>query len=176
MDNYGLLIDMDDVIDKNDDSIPEAVDLINSLIRAEISFLLLVNDSQKSRLETTLKFQKMGFKVTVDQIYMSDIPIKEFISKLNTDTSTFILSAEYLVHALQMNEINCTGKDTTFTVVDDILPGFRSALIFSSVTENATASNHHTSSSKNMDSFVSLKVESIKKFFSPEGKPELRVV
>ena len=79
VDNYGLLIDMDEAISKNGDVISQAVDLINSLVRAEIPFLFLTNQPQRTRLETNLKDQRMGFNLTVDHIYMCEMSTTKFI-------------------------------------------------------------------------------------------------
>ena len=60
-------------------------------------------------------------------------------------------------------------------VIDDILPGYRSVMIFSKSTEKASAPNHQLSASQEMDSFISLKAESLKNFFLPQGKSELTI-
>lgn len=131
MDNYGLIIDMDDAIDKNGDAIQKALDLINSLVRADIPFLFLVNGIHRTRLDITLKVQRMGFNVTVDHIYLCEMSTIKFISKLKANPTAFISKTEYLINALNMSGINCSGKGSKFTVVGDVLPGYRSILVFS---------------------------------------------
>ncbi|MCH2208170.1 MAG: hypothetical protein MK132_20170 [Lentisphaerales bacterium] len=173
MDNYGLIIDMNEAIDENGDEIPRAVDLINSLVKAEIPFLLLVNSLQRTRLEITLKVQRMGFNVTVDHIYLCEMSTVKFISKLKGNPTAFITKAEYLINALNMSGINCSGKGSKFTVVDDVLPGYRSILVFSRCFAEVESSNDKFNPLKTVESFRSL---DLGKVFSPREKPELILV
>src|SRR5210317_901211 len=100
MTNYGLLIDMDGVIYKGGTAIPGAVECINSLVRANIPLLFLTNNSQRTRLDIAIKIQRMGFKVTKENIYTCAMSTARFIAKQKTNPTAYVLGEGGLMHAL----------------------------------------------------------------------------
>lgn len=119
MNNYGLLIDMDGVIYKGGTPIPGAVEFINCLIRSDIPFLFLTNNSQRTRLDIAIKIQRMGFKVTKDHIYTCAMSTARFLAKQKDHPTAFVLGEGGLMHALNKNNVAIVDKDADFVVVGE---------------------------------------------------------
>jgi NagD protein len=119
MNNYGLLIDMDGVIYRGGTPIPGAVDFVNSLVRYDIPFLFLTNNSQRTRLDIAIKIQRMGFKVTKDHIYTCAMSTARFLSKQKENPTAFVLGEGGLMHALNTNNVAIVDKDADYVVVGE---------------------------------------------------------
>ncbi len=119
MNNYGLLIDMDGVIYKGGSTIPGAVEFINSLVRANIPFLFLTNNSQRTRLDIATKIQRMGFKVTTDHIYTCAMSTARFLAKQKPHPTAFVLGEGGLMNALNINNVAIVDKDPDYVVVGE---------------------------------------------------------
>lgn len=119
MRSYGLLIDMDGVIYKGGTPIPGAVDFINSLVVADIPFLFLTNNSQRTRLDIGTKVQRMGFNVTKDHIYTCAMSTARFLSKQKEHPTAFVLGEGGLMNALNRNNVAIVDKDADFVVVGE---------------------------------------------------------
>lgn len=116
---YGLLIDMDGVVYKGGQAIPGAVEFINSLVRAEIPFLFLTNNSQRTRLDIAIKIQRMGFKVEKEHIYTCAMSTARFLSKQKQKPTAFVLGEGGLMHALNNNNVAIVDKDADYVVVGE---------------------------------------------------------
>ena len=116
--NYGLLIDMDGVIYRGSTPIPGAVEFINGLVRADIPFLFLTNNSQRTRLDIAIKIQRMGFKVSKDHIYTCAMSTARFISKQKSNPTALVLGEGGLMHALNQNNA-IVDRDADFVVVGE---------------------------------------------------------
>jgi len=80
---HGLLIDMDGVIYGGDQLIPGADTFIMNLLKEDVPFTFMTNNSQRTRLEVVRKIKKMGISVTVDHIYTSAMATGKFLSSQN---------------------------------------------------------------------------------------------
>src|SRR5947209_11123494 len=60
---YGYLIDMDGVIYRGSELIPGAERFIHELRTADIPFLFLTNNSQRTRRDVATKLQRLGFDI-----------------------------------------------------------------------------------------------------------------
>ena len=119
MNSYGLLIDMDGVVYRGGNPIPGAVEFINSIVRAEIPFLFLTNNSQRTRLDIAIKVQRMGFKVRKENIYTCAMSTARFIAKQKTSPTAYVLGEGGLMHALNSNNIAIVDKDADYVIVGE---------------------------------------------------------
>ena len=119
MADYGLLIDMDGVIYKGGEAIPGAVDFINSLVRTQIPFLFLTNNSQRTRLDIAIKIQRMGFNVSKEHIYTCAMSTARFIAKQKPNPTAFVLGEGGLMHALNKNNVGIVDKDADYVIVGE---------------------------------------------------------
>ena len=67
----GLLIDMDGVMYGGEVMIPGADDFIGRLLKQNIPFMFMTNNSQRTRLEVVRKLKKLGITVTESHVYTS---------------------------------------------------------------------------------------------------------
>ncbi|MFN9864270.1 MAG: HAD family hydrolase, partial [Bacteroidota bacterium] len=65
----GLLIDMDGVIYGGDTLIPGADTFINRLLKDNVPFMFMTNNSQRTRIDAVRKLEKMGITVTEEHVY-----------------------------------------------------------------------------------------------------------
>ena len=119
MKNYGLLIDMDGVIYRGGEIIPGAKKFINSLVEAEIPFLFLTNNSQRTRLDIATKLTRMGMNVTQEHIYTCAMSTARFLSKQKKDVTAFVIGEGGLMNALNKNNIAIVDKDPDFVIVGE---------------------------------------------------------
>ena len=119
MNSYGLLIDMDGVVYRGGAPIPGAVEFINSIVRAEIPFLFLTNNSQRTRLDIAIKVQRMGFKVQKENIYTCAMSTARFIAKQKAAPTAYVLGEGGLMHALNRNNIAIVDKDADYVIVGE---------------------------------------------------------
>ncbi len=76
----GLLIDMDGVIYGGDEMINGADTFISYLLKNDIPFLFMTNNSQRTKLEIVRKLKKLGITVTEDHVYTSAIATGKFLA------------------------------------------------------------------------------------------------
>lgn len=119
MRDYGLLIDMDGVIYRGGEIIPGAIEFINSLVDAQIPFLFLTNNSQRTRLDVATKIQRMGLKVTEDHIYTCAMSTARFLSKQKENVTAFVIGEGGLMNALNKNGIAIVDKDPDYVIVGE---------------------------------------------------------
>ena len=74
----GLLIDMDGVVYGGDIMIPGADVFIGKLLRDQVPFMFMTNNSQRTRLEAVRKLDKLGIKVTESHVYNSAMATGKF--------------------------------------------------------------------------------------------------
>ncbi|HCW09035.1 MAG TPA: HAD family hydrolase, partial [Cytophagales bacterium] len=76
----GLLIDMDGVIYAGDSLIPGADKFIAKLLKDEIPFMFMTNNSQRTRLEAVRKLARLGIEVTENHVYTSAMATGKFLA------------------------------------------------------------------------------------------------
>ena len=64
----GFLIDMDGVVYRGKTVIPGACEFINTLVDRKIPFTFFTNNSQRTRRDTTIKMNRLGFNITEKQL------------------------------------------------------------------------------------------------------------
>jgi NagD protein len=115
----GFLIDMDGVIYTGDRLIPGADQFINNLIKHDIPFTFITNNSQRTRLEVVRKLKKLGIDVPLDKVYTSAMATGEFISNNSTDPTAFVLGEGGLLTSLHENGVTLVDTDPEFVVLGE---------------------------------------------------------
>lgn len=77
----GFLIDLDGTIYRGNKLLPGAVDFINMLKRRDKKFLIISNNSSKSRKNYKNKLNEFGIEIDEDQIFTSTIATIGYIKK-----------------------------------------------------------------------------------------------
>lgn len=115
----GLLIDMDGVIYGGDKLIPGADVFINNLIKSDIPFTFMTNNSQRTPREVLNKLKRMGIKVTEDHVYTSARATGQFIASQKPAASVYVLGEGGLIQSLLDNDLVMVDSDPDFVVLGE---------------------------------------------------------
>ena len=115
----GLLIDMDGVIYGGDKLIPGADVFINNLIKSNIPFTFMTNNSQRTPREVLNKLKRMGIKVTEDHVYTSARATGQFIASQKPAASVYVLGEGGLIQSLLDNDLVRVDSDPDFVVLGE---------------------------------------------------------
>ncbi len=77
----GYLIDMDGVIYRGGHLIPGADRFVNELREANVPFLFLTNNSQRTRRDVATRLQRLGIDVTEHHIFTCAMATARFLSE-----------------------------------------------------------------------------------------------
>ncbi|MBC2595185.1 HAD family hydrolase [Ruficoccus amylovorans] len=115
----GFLIDMDGVIYKGSQVIDGAVDVINHLVRKNIPFCFITNNSQKTRRDVALKLKKMGMQVEDRHIFTCAIATARFLASQKPQGTAFVIGEGGLNLALHTNGYSITEDNPDYVVVGE---------------------------------------------------------
>ena len=115
----GLLIDMDGVIYGGDKLIPGADVFINNLIKSDIPFTFMTNNSQRTPREVLNKLKRMGIKVTENHVYTSARATGQFIASQKPTASVYVLGEGGLIQSLLDNDLVMVDSDPDFVVLGE---------------------------------------------------------
>ena len=88
----GLLIDMDGVIYNGESLIQGADTFIANLIKNDIPFTFMTNNSQRTSLEVTRKLKRLGIEVTKEHVYTSAMATGKFLGDQGQSGTAFVLA------------------------------------------------------------------------------------
>ena len=115
----GLLIDMDGVIYGGDTMIPGADTFISHLLKENIPFLFMTNNSQRTRLEAVRKLGRHGIIVKESHIYTSALATGKFLSSQIPQGTAYVLGEGGLLSSLHENGISLVNTDPDFVVLGE---------------------------------------------------------
>ena len=116
---HGLLIDMDGVIYGGDKLIPGADTFITNLIKKDIPFTFMTNNSQRTSLEVVRKLKRMGINVSEKHIYTSAMATAAFISSQAPKGTVYVLGEGGLVSSLHDNGLVMVDTEPDFVVLGE---------------------------------------------------------
>lgn len=115
----GFLIDMDGVIYRGSQLIPGADEFINVLLRKEIPFLFLTNNSQRTRRDVQTKLQRMGIHVEESHVFTCAIATARYLAKLKPNGTAYIIGEGGLLQAMHQNGFSIVDHSPDFVVVGE---------------------------------------------------------
>ena len=115
----GLLIDMDGVVYGGDIMIPGADDFVARLLKENIPFSFMTNNSQRTRLEAVRKLRKLGIEVTEKHIYTSAMATGKFLASQIPNGTAYVLGEGGLLTSLHENGITLVDNDPDFVVLGE---------------------------------------------------------
>jgi len=115
----GLLIDMDGVIYGGDTIIPGADLFINRLLKENIPFMFMTNNSQRTRLDAVRKLARMGIKVKEEHVYTSAMATGKFLASQIPNGTAYVLGEGGLISSLHENGISLVNADPDFVVLGE---------------------------------------------------------
>ena len=110
-----FILDCDGVIWKGNEPILSAINSINELRKNDKKVVFLTNNSSLSRESYKKKFQKMGLKVSLNEIYTSSYATALFLKK-NGIKKVFVIGEEGIYEELEKIGVNI-GYDSTVQAV-----------------------------------------------------------
>lgn len=116
---HGLLIDMDGVIYGGDILIPGADKFIDRLLKEDIPFMFMTNNSQRAPLDVVRKLKKLGINVTQKHIYNSAMATAKFLASQIPHGTAFVLGEGGLLSSLHENGITMVEADPDFVVLGE---------------------------------------------------------
>jgi len=87
---HGLLIDMDGVIYSGETLIDGADRFISNLLKKDIPFTFMTNNSQRTRLEVVRKLKRFDIDVTEDHVYTSAMATGKFLGDQVSNGTAFV--------------------------------------------------------------------------------------
>ncbi|MEQ9167252.1 MAG: HAD-IIA family hydrolase [Fulvivirga sp.] len=116
---HGLLIDMDGVIYIENQMIPGADVFIKTLLKEDIPFTFMTNNSQRTPLDGVQKLKKMGIKVEEKHVYTSAMATAHFMAHQFPNGTAYVLGEGGLIKSLHENGFNLVQNDPDFVVVGE---------------------------------------------------------
>ncbi|TWU18125.1 HAD-IIA family hydrolase [Allorhodopirellula heiligendammensis] len=115
----GFLIDMDGVIYRGSQLIPGADHFIDVLLRNDIPFLFLTNNSQRTRRDVQTKLQRMGIHVEESHVFTCAIATARYLAKLKPNGTAYIIGEGGLLQAMHQNGFSIVDHAPDFVVVGE---------------------------------------------------------
>lgn len=115
----GFLIDMDGVIYGGDTMIPGADEFVARLLKENIPFTFMTNNSQRTPLEVVRKLRKLGIEVTESHVYTSAMATGKFIASQMPNGSVYVLGEGGLLSSLHDNGLTLVETEPDFVVLGE---------------------------------------------------------
>jgi len=115
----GYLIDMDGVIYSGLKLIEGADIFIKQLVKNDIPFLFMTNNSQRSRRDVVDKLQKLGINITKKHVFTSAIATARFLARLKPNGTAYVLGEGGLLTSLHNNGISLVSQSPDFVVLGE---------------------------------------------------------
>ncbi|WP_017730598.1 HAD-IIA family hydrolase [Nafulsella turpanensis] len=116
---HGLLIDMDGVIYGGDHLIPGADNFIGTLLKQDIPFMFMTNNSQRTPLEVVRKLKKLGIVVSPEHVYTSAMATGKFLAGQEPNGTAYVLGEGGLLTSLHENGLTLVETDPDFVVLGE---------------------------------------------------------
>ncbi|HEV8061389.1 MAG TPA: HAD-IIA family hydrolase [Gemmataceae bacterium] len=116
---HGYLIDMDGVLYRGPQLIPGSDTFIRELRTRKIPFLLLTNNSQRTRRDVVAKLARIGIDVEEEDIFTSAMATARFLAMQDPEGTAFVIGEGGLLTALHQNGYAVVDHDPKYVVVGE---------------------------------------------------------
>jgi NagD protein len=116
---FGYLIDMDGVIYHGNQLIPGADRFIQELCAANVPFMFLTNNSQRTRLDVVTKLERMGVSVSEEHVFTCAIATARFLARQKPGGTAYVIGEGGLLTALHSNGYSIVDRDPDYVVVGE---------------------------------------------------------
>lgn len=116
---HGLLIDMDGVIYGGDHLIPGSDKFIGELIKKDIPFMFMTNNSQRTPLEVVRKVKRLGITVSAEHVYTSAMATAKFLAGQEPNGTVYVLGEGGLLSSLSENGLIMVETDPDYVVLGE---------------------------------------------------------
>ncbi len=115
----GFLIDMDGVVYRGDKLIPGADKFINELIKRNIPFMFLTNNSQRTRRDVATRLSRMGINVQESHIYTCAMATARFLALQKPNGTAYVIGEGGLLYSLHCSGYAIVDHDPDYVVVGE---------------------------------------------------------
>jgi NagD protein len=116
---FGYLIDMDGVIYRGNELIPGADRFIAGLCDAEVPFLFLTNNSQRTRRDVATKLERLGIDVEERHVFTCAMATARYLARQKPGGTAYVIGEGGLLNALHSNGYSIVDKDPDYVVVGE---------------------------------------------------------
>jgi NagD protein len=116
---FGYLIDMDGVIYHGNQLIPGADRFIQELCAANVPFMFLTNNSQRTRRDVVTKLERMGVSVSEEHVFTCAIATARFLARQKPGGTAYVIGEGGLLTALHSNGYSIVDRDPDYVVVGE---------------------------------------------------------
>jgi NagD protein len=117
--NRGYLIDMDGVLYRGAQLISGADRFVEQLLKRNIPFRFLTNNSQRTRLDVVTKLSRLGIDVEEDHIFTCAMATARFLADQKPGATAFVIGEGGLLTALHENGIAIVDHEPDYVVVGE---------------------------------------------------------
>jgi NagD protein len=115
----GFLIDMDGVVHRGGEMIPGADKFILRLIREDIPFVFLTNNSQRTRRDVAMKLVRMGIPAEEQHIFTCSMATARYLAQHKPGGTAFVIGEGGLLNALHLNGYTVVDHAPDYVVVGE---------------------------------------------------------
>jgi NagD protein len=116
---HGFLIDMDGVLYRGSELLPGAGEFVRGLRERGAPFLLLTNNSQRTRRDVAAKLDRMGIDVGEEHIFTSAVATARFLAQQKPGGTAFVIGEGGLLTALHENGYAVVDHEPDYVVVGE---------------------------------------------------------
>lgn len=116
---HGFLIDMDGVIYRGSELIPGADRFVSRLLAADIPFMFLTNNSQRTRRDVAIRLQRMGIDVGEQHVFTCAVATARFLARQKPGGTAFVIGEGGLLQALHANGYAIVDQEPDYVVVGE---------------------------------------------------------
>lgn len=110
---------MDGVIYSADNIIPGADKFINNLVRNDVPFTFMTNNSQRTPTEVLRKLKRMGITVSEKHIYTSAMATASFLASQAPGGTVYVLGEGGLLSSLNSEGLHMVDSEPDFVVLGE---------------------------------------------------------
>jgi NagD protein len=116
---HGFLLDMDGVIYRGSELIPGSETFVNKLLKLQIPFMFLTNNSQRSQLDVVTKLRRMGIAVDPHHVFTCAMAAAHFISEQKAHSTAFVIGEGGLLSALHDCGVAIVDHSPDYVIVGE---------------------------------------------------------
>src|SRR6266566_4226444 len=116
---HGYLIDMDGVLYRGSELIPGADSFVAELRARQIPFLLLTNNSQRTRRDVATKVARLGIDVEEEHVFTCAMATARFLAQQKPGGTAFVIGEGGLLTALHNNGFSVVDRAPDYVVVGE---------------------------------------------------------
>ncbi|WDE97496.1 HAD-IIA family hydrolase [Lentisphaera profundi] len=119
MSRFGVLLDIDGVLCNPSGLMLGAAEFVDELVKKNIPFMCLSNNSLKKRSEMSQHLKDLGLAVKTEQIYTSAMATARFLAQQKKNARVYVLGSGGLLTALEKNNLMIVEDKPDYVIVGE---------------------------------------------------------